>query len=179
MTRGGKLSAPGVPLTHVIQRLTAARGARGRTFQWGVLEIAGYNAFALPGGYVFFTRPLAEALAKHEACLAFVAAHEMSHILLEHCMDGLLVQRFLQLFASGGTAGLLNMAYSRNNEMDADNLAVDLMESAGFHAMAAVGVLRALGGGLPTGGWLSTHPDTASRIEQIERRLRKHRVRPT
>jgi len=41
------------------------------------------NAFALPGGYLYFNRGLIEA-AKNEGQLAGVMAHEIAHVALRH-----------------------------------------------------------------------------------------------
>ena len=54
-------------------------------FTFGVLEAREYNAFALPGGYVYITRPLLEMLDA-DTELAAVLAHEMVHICHLHAV---------------------------------------------------------------------------------------------
>lgn len=63
--------------------------ARSRDFVFGVLdEPAVMNAYATPGGYVFVTSGLLESLGS-ESELAWVLAHEIAHVDLEHGLTAL------------------------------------------------------------------------------------------
>jgi beta-barrel assembly-enhancing protease len=50
---------------------------------FGVLDDAGFNAFATPGGHIFVTRGLVMRM-RNEAELAGVLAHEIVHVLKKH-----------------------------------------------------------------------------------------------
>jgi pimeloyl-ACP methyl ester carboxylesterase len=57
-----------------------------------VLEHDEANAFTLGGGFIYISRPLLDALLsdkeRGEAALAFVLAHQLGHIGLQHCRRG-------------------------------------------------------------------------------------------
>jgi beta-barrel assembly-enhancing protease len=57
--------------------------APSRRFYFGILDTSEATAYSLPGGHVFVTRGLLEQLTS-ESELAFVLAHEIAHIDLEH-----------------------------------------------------------------------------------------------
>ena len=72
---------------HLVGRNLAARSSRP-TLPWtfGVLkEPTAFNATSAPGGYVFVTRGLLQAV-ENEAQLAGVLAHEMAHVTLQHTL---------------------------------------------------------------------------------------------
>ena len=56
------------------------------SFTLGILETKEYNALALPGGYIYITRPLLN-LMETESELAAVIAHETAHITHMHAVD--------------------------------------------------------------------------------------------
>ncbi len=155
------------------------------------------NAFAVPGGSIYVTRGLL-ALAENEAEMAAVLAHELGHITARHA-----AQRYSQAVAAnlgltllgvlGSAAGmpvgvgdlaslgtqLYLQSYSREQELEADVLAVRYMTRAGYDANAVIGFfhrmeahkrLQASLAGDPAAGErfniLSTHPRTADRIRQ-------------
>ncbi|HYE41369.1 MAG TPA: M48 family metalloprotease, partial [Ramlibacter sp.] len=54
---------------------------------FGVLDDAGFNAFAAPGGYVFVTKGLVDQV--DEAELAGILAHEIAHVTEKHHLQAL------------------------------------------------------------------------------------------
>src|SRR5205807_2412279 len=128
------------------------------------------NAFALPGGFVFITRSLLEFCQWNQDELAFILGHEMAHIIQGHVMDRLLANSMIRaslarLTPVGGLLGqpiaglaatLLNQGYSRDNELEADRVGIQLAGHAGFDPTAVTRLftrMRNLGGDrLPLGG---------------------------
>jgi Zn-dependent protease with chaperone function len=161
-------------------------------------EKLGANALALPDGTIVVTDWMVrlvqtrdnrfEAAGKDQ--LAAVLAHEVGHIEHRHtarAMTGSSLRAALSaaLFgdfstvAAGLPAVLSQMQYSREMELDADDYAVAQLRSHGASPAALIEALEALDRQQPdessTPRWLkgsmsymSTHPDTAERIERME-----------
>jgi len=69
---------------------------------------------------------------------------------------------------------MVQLKYSRSDELEADRVGMDYMAQAGYDPSAMLGVMRILGeasrgGRAPV--MLSTHPYPEQRIEEIERYL--------
>ena len=76
----------------VFRRLVGAAERQDVEYTLTVLNSAELNAFALPGGYVFITRGLVNAIGRDEAKLAAVLGHEIAHIEEKHGMNAVLRQ---------------------------------------------------------------------------------------
>ena len=59
------------------------KSEQNRDWRFGVIESSGVNAFAAPGGYILITRGLLN-LTETEDQLAFILAHEISHVVKRH-----------------------------------------------------------------------------------------------
>src|SRR4030067_2124818 len=70
-------------LNGICQRLGKLSHRPNLTYQFKILDASVVNAFAVPGGYVYFTRGILAAL-NSEAELAGVMAHETGHIAARH-----------------------------------------------------------------------------------------------
>ncbi|NQU95893.1 MAG: M48 family metalloprotease [Candidatus Omnitrophica bacterium] len=105
-----------------------------------------YNAFTLPGGYIYMFEPLLEALETDDK-IAAVTAHEIGHICGRHVVKRLqssLGVNLLMILAvvaarDGRTVAHTNeaitqlmMSYSREDEFEADRLSVEYVKRAGF-----------------------------------------------
>ena len=157
---------------------------------FAVLDDSGYNAFAAPGGYVFVTKGLIDAL-KDESELAGVLAHEINHVLQKHHLQamrksaqtGLLTRVLAAQLSRNVPAGmseqLLGLGrdlYSRGldqgDELEADRLGVALATRAGFDPYGLVGVLSQLRSAAPDNPMftleMSTHPAAQLRLDQLE-----------
>jgi predicted Zn-dependent protease len=114
-----------------------------------------YNAFALPGGYVYIFDAFIEVLETDDK-VAAVTAHEIGHICAKHAIErlqsslganalmvlGLVTARDGRSLAEANEAlAHLMMSYSREAEFEADKLSVIYMDKAGFNKK---GVLEAL-----------------------------------
>ena len=148
------------------------------------------NAFALPGGptYVFTGLMI---LAGDESELAGVLAHELGHVVARHSANQLAANLGLQVVAAialgedperlaaaaADFAGGVGMArFSREDELQADDLGLRYVTAAGYDPRGMVRMfqgLQSVGGSSsgPLGGLLATHPATAERIERLQRRI--------
>lgn len=177
-------------LTRIGTRLVARLAGRQRRFAFRVLLDEQLNAFALPGGFIFVTRPLLELCAEKDNELAFVLAHEMAHVVRGHAMDRMVSSTLLNVASRASLAArmmnkavldaalkLLQNAYSRDQEIEADQFAVRLLISAGMDPLAGAAVLEKLAGlsGIQDGvmSYLSTHPSPALRTDRIRQLLNK------
>jgi len=172
--------------------LRLARASHRPNLPWtfAIVDSPAVNAFALPGGYIYVTRGIL-AYLNDEAELAGVLGHEIGHVTARHAVEqytraggtqlGLIVG---SIFLPGmrpygdllGTGfGLLFLKYGREDELQADRLGVEYAARAGWDPGGVADMLRTLsrldetsGDRRGTPNWLSTHPDPASRVAQIE-----------
>ncbi len=150
----------------------------------------GANAFALPGGDMVFIDDLVR-LAQHDNELSAVLAHEIGHVEHRHGMrrvvqNGLL---YWALFAITGDisaasetlaaapALLMNMAYSRDMEDEADRHALHRLQQQGLSPRHFADIMRRLDSDTSRRPdtdknrllrMLSSHPDTRERIRPFE-----------
>jgi predicted Zn-dependent protease len=171
------------------QRIVAASGLGGGAWEYRVFESNSPNAFVLPGGRVGVTTGLLR-LAENDDQLAAVIGHEVAHTAARHAAErysqtalaqvGLSVagqavqsRAALQALGLGAQVGAL-LPFSRQHELEADRIGVDYMARAGFRPSQAVALWRNMGsarsGGTPQ--FLSTHPNDATRIQQLEAYIR-------
>ena len=149
-----------------------------RTFRFEVISAPFANAFALPGGYVFVTRPLLDACGQDDGMLAFYLGHEMGHIRLRHSAERYAAEAVLKTVAARAAfvAELLSKGYSREQEREADLEGLRLMRKAGYDPRAAVQAVKALEGVDEAAGWreyLSTHPPAGDRAALLEHEAAK------
>ena len=155
-------------------------------YQFRVLDSPVVNAFAVPGGYVYFTRGIL-AHFNNEAEFAGVLGHEIGHITARHSakqysqgilaqigfMAGLIFSEDFRNFANEANQalGLLFLSFSRGHESESDRLGVEYSTEVGYdsHEMAdffqTLKRLSGDAGGVPT--FLSTHPDPADRYNKV------------
>ena len=142
------------------------------------------NAFALPGGYVYFTERMWSILTPDER--AAVLAHEIVHCDLRHGINESIKQQqrmlwTLPLVVLGGggmqTWMVGNMAvnarYSRINEREADEEGVRLMQRAGFSPAGSVTSMKKLlsmendTNRYEISALFGDHPDTQKRVNYL------------
>ncbi|NEO42169.1 MAG: M48 family metalloprotease [Moorea sp. SIOASIH] len=155
--------------------LTKVTGRDEFNYEFYVVMDDQLNAFALPGGKIFINAG-AILKTKSEAELAGLLAHELSHAVLSHgfqlVTQGNLTANIAQFIPYGGTAAnLIVLNYSRNMERQADDLGTKILAASGYAADGLRNLMITLhdqGGPKPLFPWLSTHPETKERINNLE-----------
>ncbi|MBN9528386.1 MAG: M48 family metalloprotease [Alphaproteobacteria bacterium] len=192
---GGAYDDPalGGYVAEVAGRMVRVSDTPNAQFRVTLLNSPVVNAFALPGGYIYFTRGLL-ALANNEAELAGVIGHEIGHVTARHTAQrysrgvmaqlgvaalDLLLQNSLasQLAQAGGALYL--QKYSRDQEYQADLIGIQLLTRAGYapqaqaHFLASLNSYAALEnriagkeGAERRTDFMATHPRTADRVER-------------
>lgn len=167
----GVLQGRLVPCVRVPQRRFAVR----------CVLAADPNAFALPGGFVYVSRPLLELCRFEPDEVAFVLAHEMAHVIYRHAADRVFALTVTNLASRMVTVGnpvvrgiaakLVSEGYSRGQELEADTYAVRLTRAARFDPQAGISLLRRLQelGRQPRGlaQFFASHPPFTERIENL------------
>jgi predicted Zn-dependent protease len=192
---GGEYIAPSTRrvVNEIAQRIATATGS-GMTYEVTLLNSPIVNAFALPNGRLYVTRGLL-ALANDKAEVAAVIAHEIAHVQARHAVERAelqqrseLVSRVVTQVLEDPVAGELVQArsrvtiagFSRQQELEADQIGVKAMAQAGYDPYGAARFLASLGrttqhramlvGDRPGGRGLdilSSHPSTPERIQLV------------
>jgi predicted Zn-dependent protease len=177
-----------------------ARRARPDVSEWRVHVIDDpktVNAFATTGGDLYVYSGLI-LLADDGAELAGVLAHEIGHVALYHVQRQMVDAVGLEALIAVGlgrnpgaaaqlAAGLggktVMLANSRGDEKEADDWGVVHANEAGYDPDGLVRFFRKLQAqeGKTSGlaAWLSDHPSTPSRVDDVERIIRERQLRAT
>ena len=111
------------------------------------------NAFAAPGGFIFISTGMLNFLESEDE-LAFVLAHEIGHIELDHGLNAVIQKTSGDLFKKGAGGmgvsdsffgGMIDFAengYSKDLEMEADGRGAILAARAGYDVNAALNVIK-------------------------------------
>ncbi|MCG2595655.1 M48 family metallopeptidase [Ramlibacter sp. XY19] len=164
---------------------------RARSWKWEVNLIGSQsiNAFCMPGGKIAFFTGILDKLQLSDDEVAMVMGHEMAHALREHAREriaksqgtGALLSLGAALFGLGqlgdlaanvGTQ-LLTLKFSRDDEVEADLVGLEMGARAGYNPEAAVSLWQKMerAGGGANGGFLSTHPSGSDRINRLEQNV--------
>lgn len=164
-------------------------------WEFALFEDAGINAWALPGGKVGVFTGIFKA-ARNQDQLAGVIAHEIGHVVSRHhneritrqqgastglqILSAIIGARYGQgaanaagQFGSIGAQGLILLPNSRVQEAEADEVGQRLMAQAGFDPRGAVSLwqnMAATSSGARQPEWMSSHPDPASRLRELQQR---------
>ena len=159
----------------------------GLDYQFKIVDSPVVNAFAVPGGYVYFTRGIM-AHFNNEAEFAGVLGHEIGHVTARHSAKQYSQQMLAQLgFIVGMVASeefrqysdlasvglqLMFMKFSRNHESQSDKLGVEYSTKIGYDAHEMANFFKTIerlqvqsGASVPT--LLSTHPDPGDRYNRV------------
>ena len=206
---GGAYAGPQAAYVNRIGQNIAVQSGLSRNpgdFTVTLLNSSVNNAFAIPGGYVYVTRQLM-ALMNDEAELAGVLGHEVGHVAAQHSKKRQSAATRNQIIgvlagvlggAIGDNGGLLGslggllqnnamqiaqyatLGFSRSQELQADQLGVQYLKSAGYDPLALSTMLASLanqtvlearlmgGEARAVPEWASTHPDPASRVRNAQ-----------
>ena len=139
------------------------------------------NAFATLGGHMVIMDGLYDVVESEQG-LAFVIAHELAHLHYRHPIRGMTQQLGMMTFFGlvfgrtdisqlVGTSGqLLQLNYSRAFEYEADAWALQAVAQHYGHVQGYDELFRWVMAARPSElpDWISTHPNTASRIQRLE-----------
>jgi len=163
------------------QEMAAISHRSDLKFEFKLLDSPVVNAFALPGGYVYFTRGIM-AHFNNEAQFAGVLGHEIGHVTARHSarqysrsilaqvglIAGMVISPEFARFGNEASQAmqLLLLKHGRDAESESDMLGVDYSSQIGYDAHEIAGFFHILDrltdgpeGLFPT--FLSTHPDPA------------------
>lgn len=200
---GGEMQGSHAQYVESIGKNIAVQSGLGNareSFTVSLLNSPVNNAFAVPGGYIYTTRQLV-TLMNNEAELAGVLGHEVGHVAARHSqrrqaaaqrnsllgglgaiLSGVLLgdsgigQTLSRGFLQGSQ--LLTLSFSRSQELEADDLGIKYLTSAGYDPRAMSTVLYSLAlqnqldaqlqgrNNASVPEWASTHPDPASRVQR-------------
>jgi predicted Zn-dependent protease len=191
---GGEYSYPAAEqfVDDMLVKLANAGDDPGQPYKVTILNSPIVNAFALPPDKIYVTRGLL-ALANDASELAAVMAHEIGHITARHALlraeqekraalisEAANVIENRQRGAEVEASERLSIAsFSRQQELEADEIGIKNMAKAGYDPYAAARFLTTLGrdaqlrassigqnGNSDKPDLLATHPSTPERIEQ-------------
>ncbi len=175
----------------IAQRLIPATGAfRTDAPKWAweanVITSNDINAWCMPGGKIAVYSGLIEKLKITDDELAAVMGHEIGHALREHGREAAsqAAAESLVLSIGGALLGLgdastqlasviadvtFNLPNSREHEIEADRIGVELAARAGYDPRAAVTLWQkmAQSGGSAPPQFLSTHPAPENRARDL------------
>jgi predicted Zn-dependent protease len=154
------------------------------TFGWKCTIITNdtvVNAFCLPGGTMYFYTGIIKLL-DNEAQFAGVMAHEMAHADRRHSTDQLTIAYGIDILlsialgndpnaiaqiAADLAAGLSTLAFSRQDEYEADEYAVKYLYPTEEDAASLGDFFTKLEGQPVPPTFLSTHPSPEDRLQKI------------
>ncbi|HPD46782.1 MAG TPA: M48 family metallopeptidase [Anaerohalosphaeraceae bacterium] len=168
------------------QKVARASLTPDRQFRYIAVNSDAVNAVALPGGHIFITRGMLEAM-QTEAQLAAVLAHETVHVAARHSANAMSRQIGIDILLSAISnrtsettgavaqlaADLVSLKYSRDDEYEADAYGADYLAKAGYDPQGMVQlmeILQAQDSARPI-EFFSTHPNPGNRLEKIRGRI--------
>jgi len=158
-------------------------------YEFKILDSPVVNAFAVPGGYVYFTRGIM-AHFNNEAEFAGVLGHEIGHITARHSAKQYSKQMLGQVGLIAGVVlspgvrnnfqqiqqgmGLLFLKFGRDAESQSDMLGVTYSTEVGYDSEYMAGFFKTLSRmregtnseTIPT--FMSTHPDPGDRFNRVK-----------
>ncbi|WP_400190249.1 M48 family metalloprotease [Hymenobacter sp. B81] len=158
------------------------------TYTFRVVDSPVINAFAVPGGYVYFTRGIM-AHFNNEAQFAGVLGHEIGHVTARHSaaqqtnaiigqvglMGAMIASPRIAQFGEQAMQGmqLLFLKFGRDDESQSDELGVQYSSKIGYDAKEMADFFQTLQREQQTSGaeaipdFLSTHPNPADRYNRV------------
>lgn len=172
-------------------RLAGRLTDRCRRWAFHLAAADAANAWALPGGFIFVTRPLVDLCEGNPDEIAFVLGHEMGHVVRGHAFDRLVSSTLLSAASAAAPLGrlitpkvmqvgvkLVQSAYTQDQELEADAFGVRLSRSGGFDAAGSLRMMQRLqaqhgSDELPELlGYFATHPPFDVRLYEMQKLLR-------
>ncbi len=166
-------------------------------YQFRILDSPVVNAFAVPGGYVYFTRGIM-AHFNNEAEFAGVLGHEIGHITARHSAQqqsqqilaqvgfiGAMIasEKFLNYSDLAQTGlGLVFLKFGRNHESESDKLGVEYSTKIGYDAHEMANFFKTIQRiqqkeNVSIPDFLSTHPDPGDRFNRVHQLAAKEQAK--
>ena len=193
---------PGVKayVNEIGQKIIKNAGLQPFEYTFYVIKDDQFNAFAGPGAHICINSGLFASM-ESESELAGILGHEIAHVTCRHISDkikrssktslitlaGVMAGVFLGIAGLGTASEAImlgtisgvqsaDLAYSREDEMQADVLGLQYLEKAGYDAKGLLKTLKRIkeadfmGSEYPV--YLSTHPAIDARIIFISERIK-------
>ena len=183
------------------KKITSHFPSKSFDYHFYAIKQDSYNAFAMPAGHIFINTGLIMGMESEDE-LAGILAHEIAHVYCRHIsqrMDkgskisfltaaGLLAGIFLGSGIGGAasnalaigsmaTGQSLMLAYSREHEMQADQVGLKYLLNAGYSGHGLLQILKKMRSKtwftpdqIPT--YLTTHPAVEDRMVYLETQLK-------
>ncbi len=184
-------------LDRIGRRLLAALPPQPFDYHFYMIDDPTYNAFATPAGHIFINSGLVAALESDDE-LAGIIGHEIAHVVCRHIsqkiesskkigaatMAGVIAGLLLGSAGAGELASALTvgsmaagqtlaLSYSREDEMQADQLGLQNLAKAGYSGKGLLNGLKTIRSRqwfgtkeMPT--YLKTHPAVEERMAYID-----------
>ena len=171
------------------QQMAAISHRSHLNYEFKLLDSPVVNAFAVPGGYVYFTRGIM-AHFNNEAEFAGVLGHEIGHVTARHSakqyskqmlaqvgfIAGMIASPKFRQYANeaGQSMQLLFLKFGRDDESQSDRLGVEYSTKIGYDSEYMAGFFKTLnrlsGGdsGQRIPEFMSTHPDPLNRYANVK-----------
>ncbi|AMM51825.1 peptidase M48 [Rufibacter sp. DG15C] len=171
------------------EQMAAVSHRSNLKYTFRVLDSEVINAFALPGGYVYFTRGIM-AHMNNEAQFAGVLGHEIGHVTARHSASqqskatltqGLLIGGMIlspQVAQMGETlsqgASLMFLKFGRDDERESDELGVEYSTKIGYDATHMADFFQTLqrssaqSGAQELPDFMSSHPNPGDRYTTVK-----------
>lgn len=149
-------------------------------FKWQVKIINDnktLNAFATPGGYIYVYTGLIKFLDSEDQ-LAGVMGHEIAHADRRHSTKQMTKQVGIGVLLDAAlgkkdalkqvVGGLVGLKFSRAHESESDEYSVIYLCNTPYDSAGAAGFFKKMEGQGSPPEFLSTHPNPANRVQEIE-----------
>lgn len=185
--------------------LNSERPTLYRGYSVGIIDTDEINAFATSGGHIFVSRGLLNCVTSEDA-LAAVLAHEIAHIQLEHSLKAIKTSRItdaitkttfatMSVLSEGEfqeftdvfgdvvdeiVASMVDSGYSKSQEYEADETALEIMAATGYNPLAMNDMLNVLKQNQKSkSGFSVTHPSPEDRLKNLQDQYEHYDIKDT
>ena len=174
-------------VTEIGEKIAKVSDRTDLKYHFAVVEDKKINAFTMPGGYIYINSGLLAMTNDDE--LACVIGHEIGHVAARHIAKKLQAQLGYDILMSvalqnanvsqmqqviGVTFNLVELGYSREDELLSDRLGTKYAYKAGYDPYAMVSFLKKLNEKDKSSMgpvFLRSHPYASQRIQLMEKEL--------
>ncbi|MBN1930736.1 MAG: M48 family metalloprotease [Desulfobacterales bacterium] len=187
----------------VSEKIIAVLPPQPFTYHFYIINDEVYNAFAIPAGHIFINRGLLEAM-ENENELAGILSHEIAHVVCRHISQKIERSKKISIATLAGIAAgiflgaggatavssaltvgsmaagqAIELAYSREDEMQADQIGLNYLTQAGYDGEGLLKILKKIRnkqwfGSDEIPNYLTTHPAVEDRIAYIDNWIQGH-----